>query len=348
MFTYRFLSRQFRFLDNLDKIKYPEDVLLEFYLNPKGQFDGTGTYRNALSSECEKAEMDINSFTGRRTTKSSSPLRPIQLKVNTEKINFELKGNIIKSSKRCIDFDDVNNFISSIYYVIPVVLNIVFPDPPFITETNGRIGNIRFNWLLKEVGGPIAAVNTEQLETHAKELLKTFDTFLINNNRRLLAALYYFYTARRLLYAENTRFEFMAEYVLNLSKCLESLFVTSDSTYNDVRRELKALGYTSAQIESTFIPIMIVRNQIDVGHITLSIREEATLNELYEHLHYAQIQIEYLLKIVTEKVIQKSYTLPKANISSEREDALKKVLESFRNQADDIPKVRICLQDTTN
>ena len=64
------------------------------------------------------------------------------------------------------------------------------------------------------------------------------------DNKRLAAALSYYYTAKRLIEAGNSPFEFMAEAILNYSKILEIMFVHSKDTMTDVRNELLKFGYS--------------------------------------------------------------------------------------------------------
>lgn len=44
---------------------------------------------------------------------------------------------------------------------------------------------------------------------------------------------------------------------------------------------IRALGYSNDQIEGSFIPVIALRNYIDVGHLFLSILKRKQLNTIY-------------------------------------------------------------------
>ena len=144
------------------------------------------------------------------------------------------------------------------------------------------------------------------------------------SNRRLAAAAYYFYVARRLSEAGHSAFEFMAEVVLNLSKTLEALFGVGGNC-DKVRTELRKLGYCETDIEERFIPLMILRNNFDVGHVSLSLLKQKQLDALHRYLEFSESNFRELLKKVIAKVENGEYVLHSTSDLALEGDKLRKM-----------------------
>ena len=108
--------------------------------------------------------------------------------------------------------------------------------------------------------------------------------------RRLLAALHYFHVAVRLYRSASTLGEFMAEVILNLSKVLEVLFPPGGDgkTRDAARVGLRQLGYADAEIERLFLRAMALRNEIDVGHVSLALLTRRQLSILHGYTEGAE------------------------------------------------------------
>jgi hypothetical protein len=79
--------------------------------------------------------------------------------------------------------------------------------------------------------------------------------------------------------------EFVAESLLNLSKVLEVVY---GPRHDDVRAALGGLGFDAAQIERDFIPVMILRNSLDVGHPSLALLTRRQLETLHRYADRAE------------------------------------------------------------
>jgi hypothetical protein len=96
----------------------------------------------------------------------------------------------------------------------------------------------------------------------------------------------------------------MSEIILNFNKVLEILIGPSQ---DKVRKELLKFGYNADEIEMKFIPIMILRNHFDVGHVFIKIINEDCLTLLYEYLKKSETDFRDLLKKVMMSVEDGSY-----------------------------------------
>jgi hypothetical protein len=215
-----------------------------------------------------------------------------------------------------------------LHYILPILLNLEFVEPPVIKYTKGKIGDAEFNWELEKRLSEFDVTNDEIQKK------RVFDSFLkLNqiNNRRLIAAIYYFYIARRLTEAGNSPFEFMAETILNLCKVLQVLFGESR---DQVRQELIKCGYSKEEIEKKFIPIMILRTEFDVGHVSLTIFEQEQLNVLCNFVEKSEFTIRELLKRICEKSKNKEYLLksdPDPHLEGDKLRTINTLMAAFKN-----------------
>ena len=152
----------------------------------------------------------------------------------------------------------------------------------------------------------IDITTNERQEKRVGDSFQRLTVMGITENRRLAASLYYFYLARRLVESGNSAYEFLAEVVLNLDKIFKVLFGEGRS---DIKAELSKFGYSEKEIEEKFMPIMILRNEFDVGHVSIRIFERNQLDVLYRYLEYAEGYFRELLKRVLEKVEKGEYIL---------------------------------------
>src|SRR5262249_35662596 len=129
-----------------------------------------------------------------------------------------------------------------------------------------------------------------------------------SSSHRLVAALHYFYVACRLLRMANTPGEFMAEVLLNLSKTLEVLFPSHDgATRQAARAGLRALGYEDDSIEKNYIPAMLLRNELGVGHVHLGDLSQEQLIVLQGYTEHAENAFRQLMTRILEASAQGTF-----------------------------------------
>ena len=98
--------------------------------------------------------------------------------------------------------------------------------------------------------------------------------------------------------------EFLAEVLLNLAKALEVLFPPKgDGRVRDaVRAGLLTLGYSEENIEADYIPVMALRNELDVGHVELGLLARDHLEVLHAYTERVEKPFRDLLKTLLDKV----------------------------------------------
>jgi len=304
---------------NNKEIVFPNDVEIEIYLEPKGQFGiGRGIGKTVLQGTPATAIYDAN--TGKTWMKSRVFLKPIDTGVEWTNLKLGLNGNKLYAKARSDTYENLHDLLVIMHNVIPILLNLEFAEPPVVKYTRGRIGDATFNWELERTLGWFDVTNDDKQEKRVIDSFQRIDVINQLANRRFAAAAYYFYVARRLAESGNSLFEFMAEVVLNLCKVLQVLF---GETRDEVRNELLKFGYSKDEIEEKFIPIMILRGEFDVGHISLTLFKQRQLNALYRYLETSEHNFRELLKKVIKKVENHEYILQSDPDLSLKGDKLK-------------------------
>src|SRR5262249_35108189 len=242
----------------------------------------------------------FNANTGEHTIQSKTPLRPLDVTIDEPIRRVQLTGNVLCVSQRVESDHELAQTIEGIYFVMPLLLNVPFADPPYIERVDGTVGASPFRWELSDWRMAFRVTTQEAQESAAAQAWTGLQLLAPPERRRLFAALHYFHTACRLARRGSTPGEFVAEVILNLAKTLEVLFPPDGDgrTRDAVRSALRQLGFEDARIEGDFIPAMALRNEIDVGHVELGLftmdqlkiihafteRAEGSFRELFDRL----------------------------------------------------------------
>jgi hypothetical protein len=306
MLTYVLRERQFQFLQGINP-QFPNDATVYIELEPGVPFGGhTGITRHTVRGLGTKARVNLS--TGRFVFESSTPLYdPLEATVTTAGTLFQIKGNIALVQSRCTSLQDLADLLSRIYYAFPALLNVYLPDSPVPKYAWGTVGDAKFQWHFEptEIQSTLKITSKGHQEQLAVASWRRVS--LLAQSRRLMGGLHYFHVACRLLALGHNRFEFMAEALLNLAKCLQSLFGESNKK---VRSELTRLGsFSSDDIERRFIPALILRSKFDVSHVSLSLLSRDQLKVLHRYTDSAEYAFRELLQQLLERVERGEYTL---------------------------------------
>lgn len=304
MLTYELQQRILR-REKGSTLEFPNEVQVEIKLGPPQIFGAMdGPSRGALYKR--KARLEYNANTGRTLIQSIPPLEPLYVSINLEDDVFELEGDTLCCKIQCEDVNILFNFLRMTFYLLPPLLNVSFPDPPVILYTKGKIGEAEFTWELREATGAFDTFTKESLEHHIQQAINNFTLFSGTSNRRLAAGIHYFHTASRLICTGNSNWEFCAESILNMCKCLEIVF--GDSR-DDIRQGLQNLGYGRNEIEGDFIALTLLRDELDVAHPRVAMFNAEHLRVLYQYLPSAENRMRDLIQRLISAVSDGSYVL---------------------------------------
>ena len=238
---------------------------------------------------------------------------------------------MVSVRSRCTSEQDLADLLAAVFYAFPAVVNLYLPDAPFPTHAWGQVGAAEFNWIFEptEVRASCTVTSKENQEHLITDSWRYVAT--VAQSRRLIGALYYYHVACRLLAVGHNRFEFMAEVLLNLAKSLQSLFGQSR---DNVRAGIEQLNcYTNAEVEGKFLPAMVLRDEFDVAHVTLSMLESEQLRILHDYTNLAEDSFRELLKTVLTRVGSGEYALaadPGSSLSGDKQAVLRKLRENTK------------------
>jgi hypothetical protein len=114
---------------------------------------------------------------------------------------------------------------------------------------------------------------------------------------RFAASCFYYHQALRLRSPHEVTCSYYvvhAEIMLNLAKALVILMGTDD--HDELRKRFGLMGYERDQIESQLIPILLMRNQTDVGHATAARPPEEHLAVYHTYIDRAVNNVGAVLR----------------------------------------------------
>ena len=303
MLTYQLRKHCF-LLQEGDTLDFPNKVYIEFLFCPTealGKHSGKG--RTVLRGSSTRFRYNAN--TGRSYVDSEPPLKPLNVTIKKPNIIIRLRGNQLHIRIYCESVDALVSLIEAVYYGLPPVLNLDFAESPIIKRVKGKVGKTTFCWAQKRQQSSFEVTNQEIQE---KKIISAWLNMEFLNThparRRILAALQHFYVACQLSEAGNSPSDFMAEVILNYCKTLEVLFPPKGdaNTRDAVRIGLAKLAYSQDEIERDFLPIMVLRNEIDVGHTKLSLFDINQLNILHKYTDAAEGHFRSMLSRLIDRL----------------------------------------------
>jgi hypothetical protein len=330
MLLYRLRERVLQFEGGVSP-RFPGHAVVNVELAPGVPFGGAaGPSRNAVTGTTMQARVNLS--TGRAVVESKKPMfEPVTASIAIAGTDFEVNKNVVSVRSQCTSEQDLTDLMAAVFYAFPAVLNLYLPDAPFPTHAWGQLGKARFHWIFQptEVVASCTVTskeNQEHLITDAWQYVA-----VVAPSRRLIGALYYFHVACRLLAVGHNRFEFMAEALLNLAKSLQSLFGQSR---DEIRAGIEQLNfYSHSEIDGKFMPAMVLRDQFDAAHVTLSMLSREQLRTLHDYTNIAEESFRKLHKAVLTRVNGGEYVLPadsRFSLPAEKQAILRKLRKNIK------------------
>ena len=329
MFTYQIRRRTYRTPEG-NSLSFPSTASIRFEFLPSQPF-GTepGNGHTAVVGLPAKADMDLN--TGKHSIVSSEPLSPLRVLVAGGGREFRLEGTTLTFSDYFDSLEELDETINGIYFALPMLLNISFADPPYVSAVSGQVANVPFHWELVPYGYQFSSTTQDDQERDIERAWERMFVIGDPQKKRLAAGLHYFHVACRLLRSGQTPGEFVSEAILNLSKALEVLFPPEGDgkTMDAVRLGLQQLEYTKTEIEKKFIPMIALRNQIDVGHVELGIFSVDQLSIIHTFTEKSEVSFRGLMDRVITRVESGDFKLQPYEVGPARTRAIN-IIERMR------------------
>ncbi|WP_157201969.1 hypothetical protein [Massilia sp. Root335] len=243
-------------------------------------------------------KMEYDGRLGRVVAKETGLAPPLEHEVNLSNGFLKIHGNNVEVE---ITVDNLDHAAASIDWLIRVFsefLSVELKTYCDLHDINGTIDQKPFSLIYTPDGMSVSLFNTDPFERF-KNIDRAFS--LVDPNSpsymRFVTCSSYFHQALRLMSPYQVNFApdiTLPEVLLNLAKCIELLFPSSNR--DDLRKKLLMLGYSKEQIESQLISIIVVRNEIDVGHPLSGLVNQEEITALRVFTQRAIENVQAMLK----------------------------------------------------
>jgi hypothetical protein len=252
----------------LNTIVWPAEVSVRVTLSPKEIFGSSERSEpRAMGMPGVETQFTVHGHTGRIAAHSDDFIRPLLYETKLKfGINIEFNHNVFVATCRADSDNHLHILIDRIVFWIPAYLSLFFDTFIGVEEVTGHIApDFDLAYLITGFAHRLMILDTEQRKVFLDKAFGFVD-LPVPPAERLIVATIYFQQALRLVSPHEVHVPLLnisAEVFLNLSKCLETLF---GGNRDKVREKCKTIGYSDDQIEEQIIPILVVRNELDIAH----------------------------------------------------------------------------------
>ncbi|GAB4234245.1 MAG: hypothetical protein Tsb0032_39810 [Kiloniellaceae bacterium] len=177
----------------------------------------------------------------------------------------------------------------------------------------------------------IKASSADQTIEGVKASVRTLP-LLSSYNARIFSAMYYYRQAIRLESIEPDTQAMASEVILNLTKAIEAAFGTSSR--DKIRKWCRDLGFSNAYIETSVIPLFLLRNELDVAHVSISPLSSDERASVVQFMKRATFTVNDILSRVEDLLIRREIALPPTSERLDRKKAkLIKSIQSYASSA---------------
>ena len=164
----------------------PADCVISFHFQPLQPFgEAASGGRTAVQSRPGRAFFNANN--GEHYIESKPPLTPLDVTIEEPIRTIKCAGKTLTLSQRFESLVELEQVITSLYFVLPALLNVSFADPPYIERVDGMIGQNGFRWELNDWRMEFQITNQDQQESRVVKAWKRIGILSEPNRRRLVA-----------------------------------------------------------------------------------------------------------------------------------------------------------------
>jgi hypothetical protein len=255
------------FLDAGEQLSFPNHVHLSIAFNANPGLGGIAP-PGQTAAAAAKTTLRWDANIGRSTVHSDPPLPELNLAVSWGPYDLRLQGQNLTVDFDSQTRDGLLSALWTFHYLLPILLSLDFLDAPTVATTSGTVGDAPFTWQVARTEGLFETTNSARQAEKFRRALDRMASVNGDSNRPLLASLAYFQRGVRLAATGDAAYEFAGEVILNLAKCLQALFPPEAGLSREpVRKGLTRLGLSSEDIETWFVPCLLLRDTLDVAHI---------------------------------------------------------------------------------
>lgn len=312
-------------------IEWPATAKLRVELQPNDLF-GISSLIAPQTTITGETQVTFDGPTGKISILAKQPLDPAFFLGTYSNGEIRVEGNIVHLTALLTDWDCLENLLTWLSTALTQFLSVqvgVFVDVSTIDGTiSGR--SLRALYAAESYSLVLARVDNQTRDAAIRaSLLGPAQNQ--SSYPRFAASASYFRHALRLLSPRQVNFPpylAYAEVLLNLAKCVEIL--VSGSNRDDQRKEFDALGFTGDQVETIIMPIIIIRNQLDVAHPTSGYRTKEEIAVLRKFVDRAVKNVSQLLRRISQQIaIKDDFLKPLPGLPNDERSKLIKTLEGY-------------------
>ena len=331
MSNYWNLQRQIVIEGGSSGIAWPATAELRLELQPCDLFGvpSTSFPRTTIKG---KTEFVVNGLTGKLSVSASQPVDQAIFHGTYPNGVIRIEGNIVHLTAQLADWSWLENTLNWLSTALTQFLSVqvgVFVDVALVEGTiSGR--SLRALYPAESYSLIVACVD-EQTRDAAIRTSLLGPAQNQSSYPRFVASASYFRHALRLLSPREVNYApyvVYAEVLLNLAKCVEILVSGKDR--EDQKKKFREFGFTKEQIETVIMPIICIRNDLDVAHPTSGYRTKEEIAVLRKFVDRTVKNVSHLLRLISRQIAVKSDFLePLPSLPSGKRSKLIKKLESY-------------------
>ena len=249
----------------------------------------------------------------------------IQTELRTDGLSGNWTANVLFFQLHAASSAEAHQIALSASQMLPAFLSLRLNVFVWIKEFLVDIGGVscRLETLSHRYGITVATA-----EQNTSAVLMSVEDWLQQRSEglRLVMAIYYYRHAKRLAALEPDRQSMAAEVILNLSKAIEIVF---SANRDMLRKQARELGFESQFVERWIVPILLIRNELDVAHVTSTPLSSFQHQAILDFLDRASVHVHTMLEKLAE--LQRSGKLhlkPLADsLDRDKEALLKRIRE---------------------
>lgn len=314
------MANLWRFKQNLhvdQNVKWPALLSAQFELTPS-DFYRRDAGEPIRTTVCGDTQIEYDEIKGRVVMTKSDPIPALDCRFNFSNGFLKISGNIAQLEVTVENLGMATLWVDWISRIFSEFLTIQIGTYCESYNWTGTIDGIPFKIAYPAGAFGISIVKGDDA-TRVEQINNAFQLVDLNSPSypRFVACSSYFNHALRLMSPYQVYFPqdvALPEVILNLAKCIELLFPSSNR--EGLKKRLLLLDYTKEQIDSQLISIIILRNEIDVGHPTSGLISHDEITSLRQFSQRAIDNVRHMLKRTAQKISENSQLLAPISSSS--------------------------------
>lgn len=314
----------------LGELAFPSQVQIKFRFGPEDAFGLEGNRQRTTIARSSQAKFTWNAMEGVSSWQAHLIDRTM-CEFAIGQMRTALDGNELTFEFEAISLDELERCCAAANFALPPLLSRQLGIFVWIKHFTVFVGHKRFRYEITNLMSGIKASSADQTIEGVKASVRTLP-LLSSYNARIFSAMYYYRQAIRLESIEPDTQAMASEVILNLTKAIEAAFGTSSR--DKIRKWCRDLGFSNAYIETSVIPLFLLRNELDVAHVSISPLSSDERASVVQFMKRATFTVNDILSRVEDLLIRREIALPPTSERLDRKKAkLIKSIQSYASSA---------------